>query len=119
MSLYEAAGENPAGYRDVTVQQVASLAHDAGVRVIDVREADEWAGDLGHTKHASHVPLATVPAASRDWPKDLPTVLICRSGNRSGKAALLLHELGFTRVMNMVGGMLAWDAAKLPVERGR
>ena len=119
MSLYETAVPNPSGYRDVSVQQVASLAPDAGVRVIDVREPDEWASELGRVKAAIHVPLALVAAASQSWPKDAPMVLICRSGKRSGNAALMLHGLGFTRVMNMVGGMLAWDVAKLPVARGR
>lgn len=119
MHLYEAAVPNPAGYRDVSVQQVARLASNGGVRIVDVRELDEWVSPLGRVKQAHHVPLSLVPATARGWAKDQPTVLICRSGNRSGKAALMLAELGFTRVMNMVGGMLAWDAAKLPVERGR
>jgi rhodanese-related sulfurtransferase len=119
MTLYDSAVPNPAGFRDVSVEQVATLSPSSAVRLIDVRETDEWLGELGHAETALHVPLATVAQAAAAWPKEAETVLICRSGNRSGKAALLLRELGFSRVMNMVGGMLAWDAAKLPVVRGR
>ena len=35
--------------------------------------------------------------------------LYCRSGNRSGQAALILESMGFTNVTNVVGGMLAWN----------
>lgn len=119
MNLYDIAVENTAGFRDVSVEQVAKLSPGSTTLLIDVRETDEWLGDLGHAETALHVPLATVARAAAAWPKDAETVLICRSGNRSGRAALLLRELGFSRVMNVVGGMLAWDAAKLPVVRGR
>ena len=44
-------------------------------------------------------------------------LFICRSGGRSGRAATALAAMGFTRVMNMVGGMIAWNEAKLPVAR--
>ena len=40
--------------------------------------------------------------------KDKEIYLYCRSGNRSGQAALVLESMGFTNVTNVVGGMLAW-----------
>lgn len=40
--------------------------------------------------------------------KDKEVYLYCRSGNRSGQAALILESMGFTTVTNVVGGMLAW-----------
>jgi rhodanese-related sulfurtransferase len=42
---------------------------------------------------------------------------VCRSGGRSARAAALLASVGFRRPMNMVGGMLAWNEARLAVER--
>ncbi|MFN5932401.1 MAG: rhodanese-like domain-containing protein [Sphingobacteriales bacterium] len=36
-------------------------------------------------------------------------ILYCRSGNRSGMAAMMLETMGFTHVKNLVGGMLAWE----------
>jgi rhodanese-related sulfurtransferase len=41
--------------------------------------------------------------------------MVCRSGARSGRAAAALLGMGFTDVTNLTGGMLAWNAAGLPV----
>lgn len=114
-SLYESARDNPSGYRDVVPAQVASPDHR--VRVVDVREPHEFGGELGHIHGAELVPLATVDAAAKSWRQDDEVVLVCRSGARSGRAAAALTTMGFRRVMNMVGGMLAWNEARLPVER--
>jgi sulfur-carrier protein adenylyltransferase/sulfurtransferase len=113
MCLYEKAKPTAEGYREVSVQQVAELGRRGGVRLIDVREPDEWRGELWHLEGAQLVSLHLIPTFAQHAPKDVPTVLICRSGGRSAKAARLLHDLGFTKVMNMTGGMLAWNAAKL------
>lgn len=84
-------------------------------RLIDVREPHEWAD--GHIEGAELVPLATVEAKARDWNREQDLVLICRSGGRSGRAADLLVHMGFRHVHNMVGGMIAYTAAGLPVAR--
>jgi len=41
--------------------------------------------------------------------KDKEVIFYCRSGNRSGQAAMMLESMGFTNVKNLVGGMLAWQ----------
>ena len=41
--------------------------------------------------------------------KDKEVIFYCRSGNRSGQAAMMLETMGFTNVKNLVGGMLAWQ----------
>jgi rhodanese-related sulfurtransferase len=41
--------------------------------------------------------------------KDQEVICYCRSGNRSGQACLLLETMGFTNVVNVTGGMLAWE----------
>ncbi|MEY2648989.1 MAG: hypothetical protein RLZZ45_727 [Bacteroidota bacterium] len=46
--------------------------------------------------------------ASIDHLKNEEVLLYCRSGNRSGQAALILETMGFTNVVNVVGGMLSW-----------
>jgi rhodanese-related sulfurtransferase len=40
--------------------------------------------------------------------KDQEVICYCRSGNRSGQAAMMLESMGFTNVINVTGGMLAW-----------
>lgn len=113
-SLYDSAKNNIAGYRDVTPAQVADPSRTA--RVVDVREPEEFTGELGHIHGAELVPLGTIEAAAKRWPKDAEIVVVCRSGARSGRAAAALSALGFPRVMNMAGGMLAWNEARLPID---
>jgi len=115
MSIYDQATQNPAGYRDITPLRVADAR--GGARLVDVRETPELTGELGHIAGIEHVPLAEVEKKASAWAKDADLILVCRSGGRSGRAATALAAMGFTRVMNMVGGMIAWNEAKLPVAR--
>jgi sulfur dioxygenase len=90
----------------------------ADALLLDVREPDEYRGELGHVSGATLVPLATLGTAARSLPRDRPIVAICRSGGRSGRAALDLAAAGFARVASLRGGMVAWNAGGLPIERG-
>jgi rhodanese-related sulfurtransferase len=114
-ALYEKGTPHADGYRDVEVTAV--LAAQGRVRLVDVREPSEFSDVLGHIAGAELVPLATVEGATERWARDAELVLVCRSGGRSARAAAQLARKGFTRVMNMRGGMIAWNAAGLPVER--
>ena len=105
------------GASGTTNADVREIASRSPRRVIDVREPGEFAGELGHIEGAELVPLGTLPEAARDWPRDAELVVVCRSGARSSRAAQVLKELGFERVVNMSGGMIAWNDAGLPVGR--
>lgn len=115
MVLYETATPNNAGHRDVRPSEVA--AAQARVHLVDVREPSEFDAELGHIPGARLVPLATLTGAAKNWDPHAELVLICRSGRRSFQAAVTLGAAGFTRVMNLNGGMIAWNEAGLPVER--
>ena len=103
------------GFRNITPSQLGTLVPRP--RIIDVREAHEFMGELGHVPGAELVPLATLLAAARTWDKEERLVVTCRSGARSAKAASSLAALGFENLMNLAGGMLAYVDAGLPVER--
>jgi len=92
--------------------------HLSQVVVLDVREPDEFRGELGHITGAELSPLQALAARAAALPRERPIVTVCRSGGRSGKAALRLLELGFARVASLAGGMTAWNAQGLPVEYG-
>ncbi len=71
--------------------------------IIDVREPGEFA--MGSLPDAGLVPLATLPAQMADLDREVPLLVICRSGSRSDLAAALLARAGFRRVANMAGGL--------------
>ena len=75
--------------------------------VIDVREPDEVA--LGMIPGAIHIPLAAIPVRSDEIPEAEEIILVCRSGNRSGRACEYLQQSGVKGLKNMLGGMMAWD----------
>jgi rhodanese-related sulfurtransferase len=86
-----------------------------GYRVIDVREPEEFVGPLGHIAGAENVPLGTLEARAAELVGGGPLLLVCRSGNRSGKACERLVSLGAVAPTNLVGGMIAWNDLGLTV----
>ncbi|MEY3619147.1 MAG: Beta-lactamase hydrolase-like protein, partial [Actinomycetota bacterium] len=91
---------------------VVSASHDDTSFRLDCREIDEW--DSGHDPSAHHIPMSELPGRLAEFDKGRRIIVICRSGNRSGKVTAWLTGLGFDAV-NMVGGMQAWASAGLPV----
>lgn len=102
-------------HREITPTELAAMSPRP--RVIDVREPEEFTGELGHIPGAELVPLATLAERAGAWSKDEAIVLVCRSGARSTRAAVELVAAGFTAVGNLTGGTLAHVGAGLPVER--
>ncbi len=83
---------------------------DAGeiLNLIDVREPYENAEfNIG----GKLIPVGNIQSMQIEDIEDLrneEVILYCRSGNRSGIAAMVLDQLGFTNTKNLTGGMLAW-----------
>lgn len=113
--LVQQATANPLGYLDATVGQV----HEAlgSIRIVDVREPPEFTGDLGHIERSELVPLGGLERAAASWDRSQPILFVCRSGNRSGRAAHALRQMGFAVTINMLGGMLEWNERRLPIVR--
>jgi rhodanese-related sulfurtransferase len=94
--------------------------HDEGLaayRVVDCREVNEWVSELGHVEGTELIPMDGIRAASSTWDKETPIVILCRSGNRSGKVALWMEQQGFKKVASMAGGMLAWNDSGYDISR--
>lgn len=94
----------------VTPQEALEMITAGQAYGVDVRELEEW--ESGHFEKFSLNSLSTFDNAS--LPTDKPIIFICRSGNRSKKACNAVEPTGL-KVMNMEGGMLAWQAAGLPM----
>jgi rhodanese-related sulfurtransferase len=85
--------------------------------VIDVCEPAEFAA--GHVVGAKNIPLAELqaklPGAVKN--KKLPLILVCQSGVRSARAVATAKSLGFEQSHSLGGGLGAWRAANMPVEK--
>lgn len=85
--------------------------------VVDVRGAHEYHGPLGRLRGATLLPLPELEARAGELPRGRALLLVCRSGVRSGKACDALAARGFETVVNLTGGMIAWNEAGLPIEQ--
>lgn len=90
---------------------------DAGepLQIVDVREAPEFAG--GRIAGARLIPQGELAGRAAGLDRSRPVVLVCRSGKRSEQAREKLAALGFPQLACLEGGLMAWEAAGLPVEK--
>ena len=86
-----------------------------GAVLVDVRSQAEF--DSGHILDARHVPQDEVAQAAETLKrfKDKVVIMCCESGMRSGAAARVLQAQGFTKVVNLRGGLQAWRTENLPL----
>jgi sulfur dioxygenase len=89
------------------VDPLALNSRPKGARIVDVRDADEFDGSLGHHSDSENVPLPRLKGAAAYWSRQEPLYVICRTGVRSAEAAEQLLELGFTNLSTVRGGMEA------------
>ncbi len=91
-------------------------AIEAGAPVLDVRTGEEYAG--GHVAGARNVNVFASDFRERvdDLDRDQTVYVYCASGHRSGRAAKVLEDMGFQRVVN-AGGFISLAQAGAPVER--
>ena len=104
-----------ADYAEIDVQSASRSLHR--YRVFDVREPEEFEGPLGHLACAELLPMGHFMERAEEL-ADRPLLLVCRSGNRSGQLCGALVARGIHDVTNLVGGMIAWRQAGLPVVGG-
>ena len=98
---------------DYTPEEVARL-HEAGeIQLIDVRAPHEHAA--GHIPATPLIELTELTARAGEIDAERPVVFYCRSGGRSAMATEAFRQAGYD-AHNMAGGMLAWDAAGLPID---
>ena len=84
--------------------------------LLDVREPHEFVA--GRAVGATHAPLSSLGPRLADLPRDRPLFVICHSGERSAMVTAYLLANGWTDVVNVSGGMIAWEFHGLPIRRG-
>ena len=95
--------------KNITVEELKSRL-DAGeqLHIIDVREPDEYKEfNIG----GQLIPLGRIVSMQLedlDDLKDEELIIHCKAGSRSMQACMVLEQVGFTNVVNLTGGMMAW-----------
>ncbi|KQP17610.1 rhodanese-like domain-containing protein [Pseudorhodoferax sp. Leaf267] len=106
-----------AGASALTANGAVQLINREKAVVVDVREAEEFAG--GHIVGAKNVPVAQLeerlPAVVKN--KGLPLLLVCPTGARANKAVAVARKLGYEKAQAIGGGMKGWRDAGLPLEK--
>jgi rhodanese-related sulfurtransferase len=96
--------------QNITPEEVKErLDKGEQLNLLDVREPHERAEfNIG----GIHIPLGQVMMQADELEnlKNQEVIVYCRSGNRSGQAAMILETMGFTNAKNLSGGMLAWQS---------
>lgn len=104
------------GIRLVSAQDGADLQADPpeDLVILDVRTTEEF--EEGHLEGALMIDFYRDDFADRvaDLDPDVPYLVYCRSGNRSGQTIAIMEELGFTDVADVDGGIVSWLDAGLP-----
>lgn len=104
--------------KTVTVEEAkAMIDKNTKIVVLDVRTPGEW--NSGHLKNAKHADIQSSDfeqkIASID--KNATVVVYCAAGGRSSRAASIMVQKGYKDVINMAGGINAWNAAGYPTTK--
>ena len=103
--------------REVTVDEARErMAANNGVRLIDVREDNEW--QIGRAAGSTHLAKGII---ERDIEAQVPDkatelILYCGGGFRSALAADVLQNMGYSNIFSMAGGWKAWKDSGAPIE---
>jgi rhodanese-related sulfurtransferase len=98
---------------DYTPQEVSELLSRGEIELIDVRAVHEH--EAGRIAGGRLVELSRLAAEADTIDPSRPGVFYCRSGSRSAMAAQAFSQAGFD-AHNMIGGLVDWEAAGLPIE---
>lgn len=106
-----------AGAGSLNANEAVQLINREKATVVDVCSPDEFAaGHVAGAKNASLGELeAKLPGLVKN--KATPVILVCASGMRSRRAVAVAKKLGYENAHSLTGGMGAWRAASLPVEK--
>ena len=100
---------------EVTVTALAEVMKNRNVRVLDVRNPDEYRS--GHVPGAELITMATIPLRTADLPRDEKLFIVCESSSRSWQVCAFLDRQGY-QVVNVIGGTGAWRMNGLPLTQG-
>ena len=116
MTAQDLVAEAKQNVCEKSVSECKALFDEGGYLFLDCREPKEY--KMGHVPGAVNIPrgLLEFKVANKIPEKDTKIVMYCKKGGRGCLAACTLCRMGYTDVVNMGGGWLAWEKAGYPVE---
>lgn len=117
MLFWSFFGNKIRGIKEVDTAGATNLINRSNALVLDVREQSEY--DTGHIINSRLISLGKLKERIGELEKyrTRPIIVVCRSGSRSESGTAFLNKEGFTQVVNLTGGVMAWQKANLPLER--
>lgn len=112
-------GRYTRGYREVTPAELTMLINRENALVVDLSPLADY--QKAHIPGSRHVAPSQFDPEHKDLAKvkDRPVVVVCRNGMGSGGPAKRLVKAGFSKVNVLGGGVAQWQAAELPLARGK
>lgn len=109
------AGKEQVKVEEISIIRAKLMERNDDALMVDVREKNEIAAVAYDVENIVHIPLSEFSDRMSEIPKDKQLIMVCQSGGRSRLAAGTLLQNGYTTVVNMAGGMRAWQAKDLGV----
>ena len=105
----------------ISADELHQLQSEQPIDLIDVRTPAEFGA--AHAQGARNVPLSSLRPeavmAARNGQGQKPLYIMCRTGNRATKACDTFSAAGYENVVQVLGGLTAWESAGLPMVRGQ
>lgn len=107
------------GVKSLRPAELTALVNRDNALVVDLRPAAEF--EKGHIPGAKNVQMSQFDPENKQLAaaKSLPVVLVCKAGQIAAGAAKRLKKAGFTQVSVLDGGIGGWQAADLPLVKGK
>lgn len=117
--VYNELAGRLSGVRRLNPAQLTALINRDNALVVDLRPAADF--QKGHVAGSRNVLMAQFDPENKQLApaRELPVVLVCKVGETASTAAKRLRKAGFKDVNLLEGGIQAWQAADLPLVKGR
>lgn len=104
-------------YKAINSTQAVAQLNNIETIILDVSETKDF--NKGHITDSINLPWAKLEKdiSPLEKYKDMPMLVLCQTGARSAPACKQLYKKGFYQIINLSGGIQAWEDQKLPVDR--
>ena len=113
--LLTSCSSNATGVTNMNIEEFSGKIKEAGVIILDVRTPGEFT--TGYIEGSQNIDFQSgnFQAEIESLDKNATYAIYCRSGNRSGQAAAVMHKNGFQELYNLDGGVIDWANAGMPL----